>query len=42
VAAGELETLKTIVVENMSNVVELSVPLEVQIGIGSSWDAAGH
>ncbi|MEY4367779.1 MAG: hypothetical protein RLZ28_1194 [Actinomycetota bacterium] len=42
VAHGELETLKTLVIENMSNVVELSVPLEVQIGVGSSWDAAGH
>jgi len=42
VAAGELETLKALVIENMSNVVELSVPLEVQIGIGASWDAAGH
>ncbi len=42
VATGELDTLKALVIENMSNVVELSVPLEVQIGIGSSWDAAGH
>ena len=42
VAPGELETLKALVVDNMSNVVELSVPLEVQIGIGASWDAAGH
>ncbi|MEO0024492.1 MAG: hypothetical protein RL196_933 [Actinomycetota bacterium] len=42
VAAGELETLKALVIDNMSNVVELSVPLEVQIGIGASWDAAGH
>ena len=42
VAAGELETLKALVIENMSNVVQLSVPLEVQVGIGSSWDAAGH
>lgn len=42
VASGELEALKALVIENMSNVVELSVPLEVQIGVGSSWDAAGH
>jgi len=30
------------VVDKMSNVVELSVPLEVQLGVGPSWDQAGH
>jgi DNA polymerase-1 len=42
VAAGELEALKALVTDEMSNVVELSVPLEVHIGVGASWDAAGH
>jgi DNA polymerase-1 len=42
VAAGELEALKELVIAEMQNVVELSVPLEVHIGIGRSWDAAGH
>jgi DNA polymerase-1 len=42
VAAGELEPLRNIVVKEMSDVVELSVPLEVQIGIGRSWDEAAH
>ena len=42
VAKGELERLKTLVVEKMSNVVKLSVPLEVQVGTGRSWDEAGH
>lgn len=42
VAAGELEVLKELVISEMQNVVELSVPLEVHIGIGRSWDAAGH
>lgn len=42
VAKGELETLKDLVTERMGNVVELSVPLEVQLGIGKSWDQAGH
>jgi DNA polymerase-1 len=42
VASGELEALKKLVVENMENVVELSVPLEVQLGLGRSWDEAGH
>jgi len=42
VFAGELEQLKALVTDQMSNVVELSVPLEVHLGIGKSWDAAGH
>lgn len=42
VFAGEIEQLKTLVTDQMSKVVELSVPLEVHLGIGKSWDAAGH
>jgi DNA polymerase-1 len=42
VAKGELQSLRAIVVEKMSNVVKLSVPLEVQVGTGRSWDEAGH
>jgi len=42
VAPGELEALKTMVVQHMANVVELSVPLEVHLGVGTSWDKAGH
>jgi DNA polymerase-1 len=42
VAKGELEALKTLVTEQMERVVQLSVPLEVQIGIGKSWDQAAH
>ena len=42
VAPGELESLKAMVVEQMQNVVELSVPLEVHLGVGKTWDAAGH
>lgn len=42
VYSGELEKLKSLVTEQMSKVVELSVPLEVHIGVGKSWDAAGH
>jgi len=42
VASGELEALQSIVVAEMENVAELSVPLEVQIGIGRSWDEAAH
>jgi len=39
---GESKTLEALVLDKMSNVVKLSVPLEVQIGIGSSWDKAAH
>jgi DNA polymerase-1 len=42
VAKGELEALKTLVTVQMEQVVQLSVPLEVQIGIGKSWDQAAH
>ena len=42
VAKGELDTLTALVTEQMEQVVELSVPLEVQIGIGKSWDQAAH
>ena len=39
---GELEKLQRLVKDKMSNVVKLSVPLDVQIGVGSSWDKAAH
>ena len=42
VAPGELEWLQAIVVREMEQVVELSVPLDVHIGIGRSWDEAAH
>jgi DNA polymerase-1 len=42
VAKGELEALTALVTQQMEQVVELSVPLEVQIGIGKSWDQAAH
>ena len=42
VAKGELEVLTSLVTEQMERVVELSVPLEVQIGVGKSWDQAAH
>lgn len=42
VAPGELEPLKVIAVDCMSNVVKLSVPLEVHLGVGKTWDSAGH
>jgi DNA polymerase I len=42
VAKGELERLQTIVVEHMATVVELSVPLDVHVGIGTTWASADH
>jgi DNA polymerase-1 len=42
VAPGELDRLRNLVTEIMENVVKLRVPLEVQIGIGQTWDEAGH
>jgi DNA polymerase-1 len=42
VAKGELEQVTEIVVQNMGAVGDLSVPMEVSTGIGSSWASAGH
>ena len=42
VAPGELEILRELVVRNMGEVVQLSVPLEVHVGVGTSWETAGH
>lgn len=39
---GETKTLEALVRDKMSNVMKLSVPLEVQIGTGKSWDKAAH
>jgi DNA polymerase-1 len=42
VATGEREELTAIVTEAMEHAVTLSVPLDVQIGVGHSWRDAGH
>jgi len=42
VAAGEEEVLSNLVREEMGNAFNLSVPLDVNIGIGASWDLAAH
>ncbi len=39
---GEAKALEELVLDKMSNVVKLSVPLDVQIGTGRSWDKAAH
>ncbi len=42
VAPGELESVKKVALEKMTEVAKLSVPLDVHIGIGENWELAGH
>lgn len=42
VAEGEREPLEALVRAQMGGAYELSVPLEVAVGYGRSWDAAAH
>lgn len=42
IAPGELEIMKSLVVEVMQTIVRLSVPLDVHVGVGKSWELAGH
>lgn len=42
VAAGETESLRKLVTEEMSNAATLRVPLDVHVGIGANWETAGH
>lgn len=42
VAVGEREAVEKLVTEQMGAAAQLSVPLDVQIGVGPSWYDAGH
>ncbi|MCL2594801.1 MAG: DNA polymerase, partial [Promicromonosporaceae bacterium] len=42
VAPGELATTQEVVVTEMDAAIELTVPLEVTVGIGNTWHDAGH
>ncbi|GGH57053.1 DNA polymerase I [Rothia aerolata] len=42
VAPGEEEAAAAVLSEEMSRAVELRVPLDVQVGSGTSWHEAGH
>ena len=42
VAPGERADLEALVSECMDSAVELSVPLEVSVGFGATWNAAAH
>lgn len=42
VARGEADAVRTLVEDAMEHAAELSVPLDVQVGVGHSWREAGH
>jgi DNA polymerase I len=42
VAAGEREPLEALVRREMAGAAELSLPLDVSVGVGHSWDEAAH
>lgn len=42
VAAGEREALEALVREQMAAAADLSVPLDVSVGVGRTWHEAGH
>ena len=42
VAPGEREALETLVRREMAGAAQLSVPLEVSVGFGRTWDEAAH
>ena len=42
VAPGELDTVTSVVREAMASAANLQVPLEVSVGVGPTWDSAGH
>ena len=42
IAKGEADQLSALVKEEMGNAVALSLPLDVNVGIGKSWDLAAH
>lgn len=42
VAPGEAEEVQRILEREMDKAIELTVPLEVSVGVGKNWDAAAH
>ncbi|MDA8434678.1 MAG: DNA polymerase I [Actinomycetales bacterium] len=42
VAPGELEQVEALVREGMGGAVPLTVPLDVSVGVGRTWEDAGH
>ena len=42
VAPGELERAEAVVREGMGGAIPLTVPLDVSVGVGRTWEDAGH
>ena len=42
VAPGERDTVEELVRREMGTAYEMSVPLDVSVGFGRTWDDAGH
>jgi len=42
VAPGEVEVLETLVRREMAGAADMSVPLDVSVGVGHTWHEAGH
>lgn len=42
IAPGELDQVEKLVREHMAGAAKLDVPLDVSVGVGESWRAAGH
>ena len=42
VATGELADVTALVRDAMASAADLRVPLEVSVGVGTTWDSAGH
>ncbi|MDF1703209.1 MAG: DNA polymerase I [Aeromicrobium sp.] len=42
VAPGERDAVETLVRQQMAGAADLSVPLDVSVGVGPTWHAAGH
>ncbi len=42
VAPGERESVEALVRKEMGAAIEMDVPLEISVGVGSSWQDAGH
>jgi DNA polymerase-1 len=42
VATGEQDAVRDLVVETMGSALDLDVPLDVWVGVGATWESAGH
>jgi DNA polymerase-1 len=42
VATGEREQVEELVRREMCSAYPLTVPIDVSVGVGDNWDAAGH